>query len=210
MPCLGLLTLAEIEDEWRQAGLRIAAGWGDDGVDLRPSLYRRALGPAYDRQSRAGQALHDAGPSQWQGRCAVVGAETAAGRLLAWLFQFPAVTDDDAIAVEFETSGGGELWTRRIGGRAMRSRQFIGVRKPPGWIVERFGVLDFDLEVSVAEQQLALTMRGMKCCGLPVPRALWPTIEATESEEDGRFCFDVKIGLPLVGRLVQYRGWLAD
>ena len=210
MPCLGLLTLAEIEAEWRQAGLRIAAGWGEDGVDLCPSLYRRALGPTYDGQSRAGQALHDAGPSQWQGRCAVVGAETAVGRFLACLFQFPAATDDAAIAVEFETSGGGEVWTRRIGGRVMRSRQFIGVRKPSGWIVERFGVLDFDLDVRVAQQRLTLTMRDMRCCGLPLPRALWPAIEASESEEEARFCFDVQIGLPLVGRLVRYRGWLTD
>jgi hypothetical protein len=210
MPCLGLLTLAEIEAEWRQAGVRIAAGWVGDGVDLRPSLYRRALGAAYDGQSRAGQALHDAGPSHWQGRCAVAGGETAVGRFLAWLFQFPAATDAAAIAVDFETSGGGEIWTRRIGGRVMRSQQFIGVRKPSSWIVERFGVLDFDLEVSVAEQRLALAMRGMRCCGLPVPRALWPAIEACESEEEGRFRFDVQIGLPLVGQLVRYRGWLTD
>jgi hypothetical protein len=210
MPCLGLLTLAESEAEWRQAGLRIAAGWGEDGVDLRPSLYRRALGPAYGRQSRAGQALHDAGSSHWQGRCAVTGAETAVGRFLAWLFQLPAATDDAAIAVEFETSGGGEVWTRRIGGRVMRSRQFIGVRKRPGWIVERFGVLDFDLEVRVAERRLALTMHGMRCCSLPLPRALWPAIEASESEEEGRFRFDVQIGLPLIGQLVRYRGWLTD
>ena len=153
MPCLGLLTLAEIDAEWRQAGLRIAAGWGADGVELRPSLYRRVLGRAYDGQSRAGQALHDAGSSHWQGRCTVVGAETAVGTLLAWLFQFPAATDDAAIVVEFETSGDGEVWSRRIGGRVMRSRQFIGVRRPSSWIVERFGVLDFDLEVSVAGQR---------------------------------------------------------
>jgi uncharacterized protein DUF4166 len=126
------------------------------------------------------------------------------------LFQFPAATDDAAITVEFETAGGGEVWTRRIGGRAMRSRQFIGVRRPSGWIVERFGALDFDLEVRVAEQRLALAMRGMRCCGRPVPRALWPTIEASETEEEGRFRFDVQIGLPLVGRLVRYRGWLTD
>lgn len=210
MSCLGLLTLAEIEAEWRQAGLRIAAGWDEDGVDLRPSLYRRALGPSYERQSRAGQALHDAGPSHWQGRCAVAGAETAVGRFLAWLFQLPAATEDAAIAVDFEMSGGGEVWTRRIGGRVMRSRQFIGVRKPSGWIVERFGVLDFDLELRVEEGELVLVMRGMCCCGLALPRALWPGIEATEREEKGRFRFDVQISLPLVGRLVRYRGWLTD
>jgi hypothetical protein len=208
IPCLGLLNLNEITAEWRRASLRIAAGWSD--TDLRPSLYRRALGTAYDRQSFAGKALHDAGPSHWKGHCTVAGAQTLAGRLLAWLFQLPAATDDAPIIVEFSASGTGELWTRRIGGRVMRSRQFIGLRRPAGWIVERFGMLDFDLLVQVADERLALSMVGMRCCGLPLPRALWPAIEATETEEEGRFLFDVQIGLPLVGRLVRYRGWLTS
>jgi hypothetical protein len=208
LPCLGLLSLAEIEAEWRRAGLRIGAGWSDSA--LRPSLYRRVLGATYDRQSRAGQALHDAGPSHWKGRCTVIGAQTLAGRVTAWLFQLPAATDGAPIVVEFAASGTGELWTRRLGGRVMRSRQFIGLRRPKGWIVERFGILDFDLEVQVGDGRLRLSMRGMRCCGLPLPRALWPAIEATESEEEGRFHFDVQIGLPLIGRLVRYRGWLTD
>jgi hypothetical protein len=208
LPCLGLLNLAEIEAEWRRAGLRVGAGWSDG--TLRPSLYRRVLGAAYDRQSRAGQGLHDAGPSHWKGRCTVTGAQTLAGRLVAWLFRLPAATDDAPIVVEFTASGTGELWTRRIDGRVMRSRQFIGLRRPAGWIVERFGILDFDLLVQVADERLTLSMRGMRCCGVPLPRALWPVIEAMESEEDGRFRFDVRIGLPLIGQLVRYRGWLTD
>jgi hypothetical protein len=210
MPCLGLLTLAEVEAEWRRAGLRVAAGWGEDGTDLRPSLYRRALGSAYGRQSFAGQALHDAGPSRWTGRCIVEGAETAAGRFLSWLFRLPAATADAPLAVEFAWRGGGEVWTRRIGERAMRSRQYIGLRKPPGWIVEQFGPFAFDLELPVVDGRLRFLIRGMRCCGVPLPRAAWPRIRASESEEGGRFRFDVEIGLPLVGRLVRYRGWLTD
>ncbi len=210
MPCLGLLDLADIDAEWRQAGLRVAAGWGDDGSGLRPSLYRRALGRSYRSQSPAGQRLHDAGPSRWTGRCVVTGPETAMGRLLAWLFQLPAATDDAPLAVEFAASGTGETWTRRIGRRVMRSRQYIGLRKPPGWIVEQFGAFTFDLELRARDGRLRLLLRGMRCWGLPLPRALWPAIEATESEEAARFRFDVEIGLPLVGRLVRYRGWLTD
>jgi hypothetical protein len=177
-------------------------------VDPRPSLYRRALGRAYGRQSRAGQALHDAGSSLWQGRCVVTGAETTVGHFLAWLFQLPAATEDAAIAVEFESRNGGEIWTRKIGKRVMRSRQFIGSRKPQNSIVERFGIFDFDLDVRAADHRLELMMCGMRCWGVPLPRALCPSIEATESEEEGRFRFDVQIRLPLIGRLVRYRGWL--
>jgi hypothetical protein len=207
MPCLGLLSLASIEAEWRRAHLRVVAGWDED---LRPSLYRRVLGPSYDCQSPAGRTLHDAGSSRWTGRCVVDGAETALGRCLSWLFQLPAAASECPITVVFSATGGAEVWTRHIGGRAMRSWQHIGLRKPQGWIVERFGPLAFDLEMLVADGRLELLMRGVRCLGVPVPRALWPRIKASEQEEGGRFRFDVEIGLQLAGRLVRYRGWLTN
>ena len=207
MPCLGLVSLAEIEAEAQRAGLAIASGWGGE---LRPSLYRRVLGRRYDRQSPAGQRLHDAGASRWTGRCTVDGAATGLGRLLAWLLQFPPASTDAPIAVDFTVAEGGEVWTRHVGGRAMRSRQYIGARTPHGWVVEHFGLVAFDLAVPVAEGRLELVMQGMRCLGVPLPRFVWPRIVASEVEEDGRFPFDVEIGLPLIGRLVRYRGWLTD
>ena len=74
---------------------------------------------------------------------------------------------------------------------------------PPGVNVAPF-------ELAVGQGRLELVMRGMRCCGLALPRALWPLIAAVESEQEGRFCFDVQIGLPRLGRLVRYRGWLTD
>jgi hypothetical protein len=210
IPCVGLLSLGDIEAEWRAAGLRIASGWSEDGKAFRPSLYRRALGASYCRQSRAGQALHDAGPSRWTGRCTVDGGATAAARVLSWLFRLPRAAEDAEICVEFSGTALCEIWTRRIGGRAMQSRQYIGLRKPRGWIVEQFGVFAFDLELIAADGRLQLLMRGMRCCGLPLPRFLWPRIAASEREEEGRFRFDVRIDLPAAGRLVHYRGWLTD
>jgi uncharacterized protein DUF4166 len=209
-PCVGLLSLADIEAEWRAAGLRVASGWGEDGKALRPLLYRRALGAFYGNQSTAGQALHDAGPSRWRGRCTVDGATTAVAKVVSWLFRLPPASVDAPICVEFSCASLGERWTRRIGGRTMRSRQYIGVRKPCGWIVEQFGMFAFDLELRSEEQRLQLLLRGMRCFGLPLPRLLWPRIEASEWEEGGCFRFDVRIGLPLAGPLVHYRGWLTD
>jgi hypothetical protein len=154
--------------------------------------------------------LHDAGPSRWQGRCTVDGGETLAARCLAGLFRLPDAAVEAPICVEFSAAATGEAWTRRIGSRVMRSRQYLGLRKPRGWIVEQFGVLAFDLELRASEGRLDLLMRGMRCCGMPLPRFLWPRIKAGESEKQGRFHFDVQIDLPLVGRLVRYRGWLTD
>jgi hypothetical protein len=174
------------------------------------SLYRRALGDAYLLQSRAGQALHDAGTSRWTGMCSVEGGSTAAARFVARLFRLPSAARGAPIAVDFVTGVDREQWTRRIGNRAMRSYQYAASGKPPGWIVERFGIFAFDLEVVAAQGELKLLMRGMCCCGLPLPGALWPRIAAREWEEGGRFHFDVEIALPLAGPLVRYRGWLTD
>lgn len=207
-PCIGMLALDEIEEEWRRASLRIASGWGEDGTSHAPSLYRRALGAAYDTMSGAGRRLHDGSHLLWTGRCTVDGPTAYPGRLLARLFGLPPPTSDAPIEVDFTCRGGREVWTRRVGARTMISSQFIAARRPRGWLVERFGPFDFDLEVVVRDGELRLVPRGMRLLGISCPNWLWPLVKASEREEDGRFRFDVEMGLPLIGRLVRYRGWL--
>lgn len=158
----------------------------------------------------AWQALHDSGNSVWQGRCLCEPAETWVGRAISWLFQFPKADAEPPISVEFTVRDGGEIWTRRIGGRVMRSRQYIAARTPPGTVVEQFGPLAFDLTLPVDDGRMTLVLSGVRLLGLPLPRSLWPRVTAFESGDGERFRFDVEIGLPLVGRLVRYRGWLTD
>ncbi|WP_422015162.1 DUF4166 domain-containing protein [Reyranella sp.] len=209
MPCIGLLSLTEIETEWVRASLRIACGWGEDGASFRPSLYRRVLGRAYGAMSEAGQRLHGGTGGNWSGRCSVEGPANLAGRLVARLFALPPATADAPIEVDFVVRGGRETWIRRVGGRTMRSEQYIGLRRPGGWIVERFGPFAFDLAVPVRDGRLELVIAGMRFGKVPLPRVLWPLINAAETEdEEGRFRFDVEIGLPWIGRLVRYRGFL--
>lgn len=44
---------------------------------------------------------------------------------------------------------------------------------------------------------------------IALPRALAPKSDTREFvDERGRFRFDVAIGLPLIGQLAHYRGWL--
>jgi hypothetical protein len=205
--CIGLLSLADCEAEWRRAHLRIASAW-DDGIPLSPALYQRALGKEYERLPAICQRLHD-GAATWQGECEVDGADNAIGKILSWLFQFPAA-GNGPIRVELVAREAREIWTRHVGGRAMRSQQSIGVRRPPGWIVERFGPWAFDLELRLAGERLELVMQGGRLLGLPLPRAILPRIEASESGAGGIYRFDVTIGLPLIGRLVRYRGTLTD
>jgi hypothetical protein len=168
-----LLRLYEIEQEWQRAGLRIGAGWGEEGASLRPSLYRRVLGRDFEQLAVERQALHDACTSTWDGRCRVDGAASLPARLVSWLFQLSPATPDAQIIVEFTVRDGQEVRTRHDGRRSMRSRQSIGTRKPRGSIVECFGPFAFDLALRIAEGRLWLVPTG------------------------ARFTFDVEIGLPV-------------
>jgi hypothetical protein len=159
--------------------------------------------------SEAGRRLHDDAGGTWSGRCSVEGPANLAGRFVARLFALPPAVADAPIEVEFVVRGGRETWIRRVGGRALRSEQYIGLRRPTGWIVERFGLLAFDLAVPVKDGRLELVMGGMRFGGVTLPRFCWPVIKAVETgDEEGRFRFDVEIGLPWLGRLVRYRGFL--
>ena len=177
---------------------------------LKPSLYRRVLGGAYEEMPVAWRALHDSGASTWKGQCVCDPAETWVGRLISRLFQFPASDSEAPISVEFTMSGAGEIWTRRIGRRVMRSRQYIGVRSKRGAVVEQFGPLAFDLDLPIEKGRMDLVMTGARFAGIPLPRWCWPHIKAFETGAAGKFRFDVEIGLPGIGRLVRYRGWLTD
>jgi hypothetical protein len=55
-----------------------------------------------------------------------------------------------------------------------------------------------------------LVMIGARFLGIRLPRWCWPHVKAFETAAGGRFRFDVEIGLPAIGRLVRYRGWLTD
>jgi hypothetical protein len=207
-PCLGLVSLGEILAEARRAHLQIASAWRDG--TLKPSLYRRVLGGAYEEMPTPWRALHDGGASIWKGQCVCDPAETLVGRLISRLFQLPAAESEAPISVEFTMSGAGEVWTRRMGRRVMRSRQYIGVRGKRGAVVEQFGPLTFDLDLPIEKGRMDLVMTGARFAGISLPRWCWPHIKAFETAAEGRFRFDVEIGLPGIGRLVRYRGWLTD
>jgi hypothetical protein len=62
----------------------------------------------------------------------------------------------------------------------------------------------------VSAGALSLVLRRWDVLGVPMPRFLMPRVVAGESAPDGRFQFSVEIALPLIGRLVRYRGWLLN
>jgi hypothetical protein len=202
--CLGLLTLDEIMAEL--SGLAICAGW--DSAGFVPSLYRRTLGRRYEALCPAGQRLHDAGSSRFDGTCDIDGADTRIGRALARLLKFPRSGRDVPLQVEFVCRDGREEWLRRFPDTVLRSQQYLGSGRWAGALVERFGALSFRLGTHVDGGRLVLSLEGARVLGLPLPRWLRPRVVASEAGDEHTHVFDVAIALPLVGRLVRYRGRL--
>ena len=200
------LSLAEIEAEMRP-------------LALTPSVSRITAGTAslFDAACSAGamaglppslRAFHaNTGATVWQGRAAIETGRGIAARVMARLFGFPAAGADMPVTVTVDRRGREEIWTRNFAGRCFTSH--LTLRRGQ-CIAERFGAISVLLEPLVSGTDLRLPVSGWECLGLSMPRFLAPNSQAREFEDaEGRFRFDVRITLPLVGLITHYRGWLA-
>lgn len=209
-PCVGLLSLEELEAEIAAHGISTSVG-----IE-RSALFARAIGEGFDALPGPIRALHETtGPSVWRGRARVEGATGPAAALAAWLFGFPAATEDASATVHVDARAEGSTWRRQIGGGRFLSRLSLPPRGAGGKsrVIERFGPFAFDLALTPTlapeGEMLVYRVVGWRALGLRLPLALAPTTRTHEAVgAKGRFTFDVEIGLPGLGRMVRYRGWL--
>lgn len=146
------------------------------------------------------EVLRDGGAA---GEAEVLGANNVLGVLIARIMRFPR-QGQHKVQVAFTEREGEERWTRSFGTSAFSSS--LSERK--SLLEERFGPLRFAFELPSDEHGLEMKMVRWALGPLPLPLALAPRSHAREWEDQGRFHFDVPIELPLIGRIVRYRGWL--
>lgn len=167
-------------------------------------LYQRLLGPAFDALPSPVRALHavvgDGGAS---GTATVRCGKSPLARLVAAVMRFPPEGEHD-LHVSFEERHGIEDWTRDFGGHAFSSR----LSQSGDHLVERFGPMRFYFDLPADGSGLTMVMRRWTVFSMPLPLALAPKSTAREWAEGEDFCFDVPIDLPLIGRVVHYRGRL--
>lgn len=203
-PCAGHLDLSDFEPDFRRLGIHTAS----DTLPLLP-LFARLLGPAFADLPCETRQIHSPDPVLIaSGTADVTGAETRIGRLLARLFGLPVAARAVPLRVAIEAQpDGSERWVRIYPTRKMSS---LMTRPDParGTLEECFGPFRFRLAVEASPSGLALKQVAAFFLRLRLPGFLLPRVEARETAEPGRHCFDVTIGLPLVGRLVRYRGRL--
>jgi hypothetical protein len=172
--------------------------------ELPPPLYARVMGERFAALPPAVRAMHevlrDGGAS---GEAEVRRGRNPLARLIASSLGFPS-EGAHRVHVAFAEGEGGERWTRDFSGRTFST--FLSERG--GRLTERFGLVRFAFDLPSESTGLRMIIRRWWIGKLPLPLFLAPRSEAAEWEEEGRFYFDVPIALPLIGLLVQYRGWL--
>jgi hypothetical protein len=203
-PCVGLLSLDDLEAEFRPYRIRTETRVV---IDDRPPLFARSLGNAFDRMPTPIRDAHS--PGHWlelEGEADIDGPDGFLAKLIALLFRFPPPGKNVPVRVTMEAHGDREIWTRNFGGRQFRSELREGAA---GGLSERFGPFTFDLDVPTSSQGLTMAIKGWRLGPIRLPAWLAPSTVAREHlDEVGRFRFDVTIRLPLAGRIVRYRGWL--
>jgi len=95
-----------------------------------------------------------------------------------------------------------------------KTRKWTGeANVTPGSTVGKFlaRLIGFPTKDGALEKQadqLHLIARHWRLFGIPMPRFLLPGGASFETVESERFHFNVNITAPLIGRIVEYRGWL--
>jgi hypothetical protein len=154
------------------------------------------------------RAFHDpAGHPVWMGEASVERGRSLASRIVAKVIGLPEAAQKHKVKVSVERAAdNSEEWTREFSGNQFSSKMRLS---RDGKLQEKFGPLSFTLGLRGSEKGSELPILNGRAFGIPIPKWSLPTSTASEFlDEQGRFRFDVRLGLPFFGLLVHYRGWL--
>jgi hypothetical protein len=98
-------------------------------------------------------------------------------RVLIWLMKLPAAWSRQRVALDVQGRGPDLLWTRRIGGVILRTRQRASGSQMVEW--SGLGCICFDLAVD--QGALRYRQSSLHVAGLPLPRSLSPCVGALVS-----------------------------
>jgi Domain of unknown function (DUF4166)/Saccharopine dehydrogenase NADP binding domain len=194
-----LLTLAQFEPLFA----RLSISTETQERDLVP-LYKRIMAHSFDRLPLPVRTMHDiCGAGTAHGHAEVERGTSFLAKLVCNIMRFPPA-GRNKLTVYFTEENGVEQWTRAFGGHRFSST----LSEAKGRLVERFGPMRFHFDLPATDRGLTMVMRKWSIFGVPMPLWLAPRSEAQEWAEGDDFRLDVPIDLPMIGRIIHYRGWL--
>lgn len=167
-------------------------------------LYIRLMGWRFAELPQTLQAMHSVQADQGAaGEGRVERGRGRIARLIGAIMRMPPA-GAYPVHVHFDVRDGRETWTRDFGGHRFRSE----LSDWGGVLAERFGPLRFGFALPSDAAGLRMEFVRWSVFGIRLPRWLGPRIDARESQQEGRFRFEVEVRVPLIGMIVRYTGWL--
>ncbi|SLN31276.1 DUF4166 domain-containing protein [Ruegeria meonggei] len=172
---------------------------------MQPDPFLQAL-PEDSELPMAVRRLHG-NTGLYSGRCDVRRGRGLLIDLMLRLGRFPLNAEDIPVQVRIERNGHEWTWQRDFNGHTTCSRLIHD--HETGSIREKLGWVTLWLKPEVSDGRILIHIRRLSVLGLPCPAFLLPRSSTAEWQgEDGHFWFDVSAEVPMLGRLIRYRGWL--
>jgi hypothetical protein len=172
-------------------------------------LYHWLLGDAARRLPPVIYRMHATAP-----RVVAVGTGTVTRgtnvvtRFLADLHRMPAAGRDRPLTVTFEAAEDCERIMRSYPDTTLVTHQSAGGPAGSFLLAERFGPFALSIRLSADEEGIDFALIAVRWHGMRLPRPAWPRLQASERADGEIYRFHVRIDLPLLGRLIEYRGTL--
>jgi hypothetical protein len=168
------------------------------------SLYRRLLGPDFDRLPPALRRFHDAsGGASAAGVVCVRRGGPPVARAVARILRLPPEGDrvDVRLRVTAENDGR-ECWERMFAAHRLRTTQWL----ERGRLVERVGAAAFTFDVAADERGMRFRSVGFRWLGVPVPPRLAIGIDADVRGFDEHWNVKVIVRAARAGVISSYEG----
>jgi Domain of unknown function (DUF4166) len=166
------------------------------------TLYQRLLGSSFSYLHPILRRFHSCPEgAKAVGRFQVVRYPGRIRRLLADLIRLPHSGSTDVRLVVAPYTDG-ECWVRSFGPATIVTFQSTAA----SLLVERHGVVSFGLGVAVVDGGMVFQTRRVWFFGVPLPYSLRPSILATVVPDERGWSLSVRLTVPWIGHLLQYRG----
>lgn len=178
-------------------------------VGFEGPLYRYLLGTSYEMLPPVIRAMHDVSSVVSAEGCGTVTHGTnVISRALRKLLGMPDAGTDRPLRVVFATREGHETITRSYPDADLVTHQSPAGPPGSGLLGERFGPVRLIIHLKASAERLDFELRRVLWRSIPLSRLLWPALEACETQEDDWYRFFVRVGMPVIGLLIQYEGRL--
>lgn len=169
-----------------------------------PSLFSRLLGTCFETLPDPVRNLHAAADGTVFRGTASVRRGGVLASLIGRFVGLPATRERAPLTVTIRKSDTGEVWWRDFSGETMVST----LSERNSHLSERLGPVRFGFELRVRDGAINWAVRNVALIGIPLPTGWFTGVSAREYAVDERYHFDVRASLPLIGRLIEYRGEL--